>query len=56
MQRRDGIGRFRGLSRPAENLLGVEASFLQAMKILDGGRISIAALSVGIAQGAYKRL
>jgi alkylation response protein AidB-like acyl-CoA dehydrogenase len=28
--------------------------FLQAMQILDGGRISIAALSVGIAQGAYE--
>lgn len=40
---------------PTENLLGVEGEgFLQAMKILDGGRISIAALSVGIAQGAYE--
>ena len=40
---------------PAENLLGTEGEgFLQAMKILDGGRISIAALSVGIAQGAYE--
>ncbi len=28
--------------------------FLQAMQVLDGGRISIAALSVGIAQGAYE--
>ena len=28
--------------------------FIQAMKVLDGGRISIAALSVGIAQGAYE--
>jgi alkylation response protein AidB-like acyl-CoA dehydrogenase len=28
--------------------------FLQAMQILDGGRISIAALSIGIAQGAYE--
>ena len=28
--------------------------FKQAMKILDGGRISIAALSLGIAKGAYK--
>lgn len=28
--------------------------FLQALQILDGGRISIAALSVGIAQGAYE--
>ncbi len=40
---------------PQENLLGTEGEgFLQAMKILDGGRISIAALSVGIAQGAYE--
>ncbi len=40
---------------PQENLLGNEGEgFLQAMKILDGGRISIAALSVGIAQGAYE--
>ena len=40
---------------PAENMLGNEGEgFLQAMKILDGGRISIAALSVGIAQGAYE--
>jgi alkylation response protein AidB-like acyl-CoA dehydrogenase len=38
-----------------ENRLGEEGEgFLQAMKILDGGRISIAALSVGIAQGAYE--
>lgn len=28
--------------------------FVQAMKVLDGGRISIAALSVGIAKGAYE--
>ena len=40
---------------PTENLLGNEGEgFLQAMKILDGGRISIASLSVGIAQGAYE--
>ncbi len=38
---------------PAENLLGEEGEgFIQAMKILEGGRISIAALSVGLAQGA----
>ncbi|MCU0239738.1 MAG: acyl-CoA dehydrogenase family protein [Pyrinomonadaceae bacterium] len=38
-----------------ENRLGNEGEgFLQAMQILDGGRISIAALSVGIAQGAYE--
>jgi len=40
---------------PEENLLGNEGEgFLQAMNILDGGRISIASLSVGIAQGAYE--
>lgn len=36
------------------SLLGSEGDgFIQAMKILDGGRISIAALSLGIAKGAY---
>jgi len=40
---------------PNENLLGNEGEgFLQCMQVLDGGRISIAALSVGIAQGAYE--
>ncbi len=40
---------------PDANRLGEDGEgFLQAMKILDGGRISIAALSVGIAQGAYE--
>jgi alkylation response protein AidB-like acyl-CoA dehydrogenase len=40
---------------PEENLLGDEGEgFIQAMQVLDGGRISIAALSVGIAQGAYE--
>jgi alkylation response protein AidB-like acyl-CoA dehydrogenase len=40
---------------PAANLLGAEGEgFKQAMKILDGGRISIAALSLGIAKGAYE--
>lgn len=38
-----------------ENRLGeVGDGFKQAMKILDGGRISIAALSLGIAKGAYE--
>lgn len=36
-------------------VLGNEGEgFIQAMKILDGGRISIAALSLGIAKGAYE--
>ena len=38
-----------------DNLLGkVGEGFIQSMKILDGGRISIAALSLGIAKGAQK--
>jgi alkylation response protein AidB-like acyl-CoA dehydrogenase len=38
---------------PADHLLGNEGDgFIQAMKVLDGGRISIAALSLGIARGA----
>ena len=40
---------------PDSNRLGeVGAGFKQAMKILDGGRISIAALALGIAKGAYE--
>lgn len=40
---------------PAENLIGKEGEgFKQSMTILDGGRISIAALSVGIAQAALE--
>jgi alkylation response protein AidB-like acyl-CoA dehydrogenase len=40
---------------PAENLLGYEGQgFVDAMKVLDGGRISIAALGLGMAQGAYE--
>src|ERR1700750_782947 len=40
---------------PKENLLGAEGEgFTQAMKVLDGGRISIAALSLGIAKGAFE--
>lgn len=40
---------------PSANMLGQEGEgFIQAMKILDGGRISIAALSLGIAKGAYE--
>lgn len=38
-----------------DNILGnVGDGFIQAMKILDGGRISIASLSLGIAKGAYE--
>lgn len=40
---------------PAANMLGNEGEgFIQSMKVLDGGRISIAALSLGIAKGAYE--
>jgi len=40
---------------PDENRLGgVGEGFKQAMKVLDGGRISIAALALGIAKGAYE--
>jgi len=43
---------------PDENVVGGEVGvgkgFQQAMQILDGGRISIAALSLGIAKGAYE--
>ncbi len=40
---------------PDTNRLGkVGAGFKQAMKVLDGGRISIASLSLGIAKGAYE--
>ena len=39
---------------PAENLIGAPGEgFHQAMKVLDGGRISIAALALGIAEGAF---
>lgn len=44
---------FENVRVPEENLLGnVGDGFKQALKVLDGGRVGIAALSVGIAQGA----
>ncbi|MBL8006521.1 MAG: acyl-CoA dehydrogenase family protein [Ignavibacteria bacterium] len=44
---------FENVEVPVENLIGKEgAGFKQCMQILDGGRIAIAALSLGIAQGA----
>lgn len=40
---------------PEGNLIGKEGEgFIQAMKVLDGGRISIASLSLGVARGAYE--
>jgi alkylation response protein AidB-like acyl-CoA dehydrogenase len=39
---------------PSENLLGQEGEgFIDSMRVLDGGRISIAALSLGIGRGAF---
>jgi alkylation response protein AidB-like acyl-CoA dehydrogenase len=44
---------FDGVRVPKENLIGHEGEgFKQALEVLDGGRIGIAALSVGLAQGA----
>jgi alkylation response protein AidB-like acyl-CoA dehydrogenase len=46
---------FDGCKIPDSNRLGpVGEGFIQSMKILDGGRISIGALSLGIAKGAYE--
>ncbi|HUX83878.1 MAG TPA: acyl-CoA dehydrogenase family protein [Chitinophagaceae bacterium] len=46
---------FSGCIIPEENLIGeIGQGFIQALNVLDGGRISIAALSLGIAQGAYE--
>ena len=40
---------------PESNMLGnIGEGFFQAMKVLDGGRISIAALSLGISKGAFQ--
>lgn len=40
---------------PEGNMIGKEGEgFIQSLKVLDGGRISIAALSLGIAKGAYE--
>jgi short-chain 2-methylacyl-CoA dehydrogenase len=45
---------FQGVRVPEGNLLGPRGKgFSQFMKILDGGRISVAAMGVGLAQGAY---
>ncbi len=44
---------FENCKVPAENLLGEEGmGFINALKVLEGGRISIAANSIGLAQGA----
>ncbi len=45
---------FRSCAVPEENLLGERGrGFKQFLDILDGGRISVAAMGVGLAQGAY---
>jgi short/branched chain acyl-CoA dehydrogenase len=45
---------FRGVRVPEGNLLGPRGEgFRQFLQILDGGRISVAAMGVGLAQGAY---
>ncbi|SMO52346.1 acyl-CoA dehydrogenase family protein [Gracilimonas mengyeensis] len=46
---------FENVEVPAENLLGEEGQgFVDTMKVLDGGRVGIAALSVGIARGSLE--
>jgi len=46
---------FENVEVPVENLLGDEGmGFVDTMKVLDGGRVGIAALSVGIARGALE--
>jgi short-chain 2-methylacyl-CoA dehydrogenase len=45
---------FKDAAVPGENLLGPQGQgFQQFLEILDGGRISVAAMGVGLAQGAY---
>jgi alkylation response protein AidB-like acyl-CoA dehydrogenase len=45
---------FKDVEVPAGNLLGERGKgFVQFLEILDGGRISVAAMGVGLAQGAY---
>src|SRR5437899_4856679 len=45
---------FEGCRLGPEQLLGkLNAGFVDSLKVLDGGRISIAALAIGMAQGAY---
>jgi short/branched chain acyl-CoA dehydrogenase len=45
---------FEDVTVPEENLLGERgAGFRQFLEILDGGRVSVAAMGVGLAQGAY---
>ena len=46
---------FQDCHLPATSLLGKEGEgFVESLRILDGGRISIAAMAIGMAQGAYE--
>jgi alkylation response protein AidB-like acyl-CoA dehydrogenase len=46
---------FTDCSVPSANLLGAEGKgFVNTLQVLDGGRVSIAALALGMAQGAYE--
>ena len=46
---------FEGCRVPSSQMLGAEGEgFINALQVLDAGRIGIAALSVGLAQGAYE--
>ncbi len=46
---------FSGCRVPADNLIGQRGrGFVQAMRILDGGRVAISGLGVGLARGAYE--
>jgi alkylation response protein AidB-like acyl-CoA dehydrogenase len=48
---------FENVRVPADNLLGEEGQgFYQTMQTLDSGRVSIGALSVGLAQGAFEEM
>lgn len=48
---------FENVRVPLDHLLGAEGDgFYQTMQTLDGGRISIGALSVGLAQGAFEEM
>lgn len=48
---------FENVTVPADNLLGNEGDgFLMTMQTLDSGRISIGALSIGLAQGAFEEM
>ena len=54
-RQRDERGSLRAVPRSRRHLLGEEGQgFINALQVLDAGRIGIAALSVGLAQGAFE--